>query len=68
MNTKKTTNETAGTFAIVGCEDSPNFQVWGARSDLGCKKKRKNRMLKMSFKDWVEKREEGDGCQTTRAT
>lgn len=42
----------AGTFAIVGCEDNPNFQVWGARSDLKCKKK-KNKMLKMKFNDWV---------------
>jgi hypothetical protein len=49
----KTFKEMAGTFAIVGCEDNPNFQVWGARSDLKCKKKKKN-ILKMKFKDWVE--------------
>lgn len=49
-------NEMAGTFAIVGCEDNPNYQVWGARSDLKCKKKRKNKILKMQFKDWVEAR------------
>lgn len=46
--------ETAGTYAVVGCGDSPNFQVWGARSDLGCKKK--NRILDMKFSDWVAKR------------
>lgn len=47
------------TFAIVGCKDSPNYQVWGARSDLGCK--RKNKVLKMRFKDWVYKGEKKDG-------
>jgi hypothetical protein len=52
-------NETAGTYAIVGCGENPNFQVWGARSDLKCKKKKKDKMLKMSFKDWVERREYG---------
>ena len=44
--------ELAGADAVVGCRDNPNFQVWGARSDLGCKKK-KNKMLKMKFNDWV---------------
>lgn len=47
-----------GTFAIVGCDESPNFQVWGARSDLNCKKKKKNKVLKMKFKDWVELKEQ----------
>lgn len=56
MRHKTDYNEMAGTYAIVGCEDNPNFQVWGARSDLKCKKKNKNKMLKMSFKDWVESR------------
>jgi hypothetical protein len=51
--------ETAGSYAIVGCGDSPNFQVWGARSDLKCKKKKKDRMLKMNFKDWIEGRKDG---------
>lgn len=46
-------------FAIVGCEDNPNWQVWGARSDLKCKTK--NKMLKMKFKDWVEKKESKNG-------
>lgn len=48
-------NESAGTFAIVGCEDSPNYQVWGARSDLKCK--RKNKMPTMKFSSWVAKKE-----------
>jgi len=47
--------ETAGTYAIVGCGDNPNFQVWGARSDLGCSKK-KSKILNMKFKDWVKER------------
>jgi len=52
MGTKKET------YAIVGCEDNPNFRVWGARSDLGCKKKskKKSKILNMSFKDWMEGR------------
>jgi len=44
------------TFAIVGCEDNPNYQVWGARSDLNCKKKPK-KILKMKFKDWIKNKE-----------
>jgi hypothetical protein len=37
--------EMAGTGAIVSCKDknNPNFQVWGAMSDLGCNKKKKKR-------------------------
>lgn len=31
-----------GGYAIVGCENNPNYQVWGARSDLNCKRKNKN--------------------------
>ncbi len=46
-----------GTFALVGCEDNPNYQVWGAKSDLNCKKNKKQRVLKMKFKDWVEQNE-----------
>jgi hypothetical protein len=40
--------ETAGSFAIVSCKDrnNPNFQVWGAMSDLNCNKKRKKRKIK----------------------
>lgn len=51
MNEMK--NETAGTFAIVGCEENPNFQVWGARSDLKCKRKKREKTIKMSFKEWL---------------
>lgn len=47
-----------GTFAIVGCDENPNFQVWGAKSDLGCKKKKKNKVIKMKFKDWIELKEQ----------
>lgn len=38
-------NEMAGGYAIVSCKDrnNPNFQVWGAMSDLGCDKKKKKR-------------------------
>lgn len=65
MDEKQKQHETAGTFAIVGCEDNPNYQVWGARSDLKCRRRKKDRILKMSFKDWVEKDEggESDGGQ-----
>lgn len=52
----KMANEMAGTFGIVGCGDNPNFQVWGARSDLKCRRK-KGGVLKIKFKDWVERRE-----------
>jgi len=40
---KQFMNEMAGTFAIVGCGENPNYQVWGARSDLGCHKKPKRK-------------------------
>ena len=53
------TNEMAGAYAVVGCRDSPNFQVWGARSDLKCKKKKKDKILRMSFKDWIEGGKDG---------
>jgi len=52
----KSITEMAGSFAIVGCKDDPNFQVWGARSDLKCRKKKKNRILTMKFKEWMEQR------------
>ena len=37
--------EMAGTGAIVSCKDrkNPNFQVWGAMSDLGCKNMKKSK-------------------------
>ena len=37
--------EMAGGYAIVSCKDrnNPNFQVWGAMSDLGCDKKKKKK-------------------------
>lgn len=44
--------ENSGGYAIVGCRDHPDFQVWGARSDLGCKTKLKKN-LRMRFKDWI---------------
>ena len=33
--------ETAGSFSIVSCKDlnNPDFQIWGAMSDLDCKNK-----------------------------
>lgn len=52
---RRAANESVGSFAVVGCGDSPNYQVWGARSDLGCK--RRDRTLKMKFSDWADKRE-----------
>ena len=35
-------NEMAGVGAIVSCKDlnNPNFQIWGALSDLNCKNKK----------------------------
>jgi len=62
-NRKIKFREMAGTFAIVGCEDNPNFQVWGARSDLKCRKKKKSKILTMSFKDWIEIEGRGHGRQ-----
>jgi len=39
---KEWLNEMAGSNAIVSCKDlnNPNFQVWGAMSDLNCKNKK----------------------------
>jgi hypothetical protein len=59
MREEQTHSEMVGTLAIVGCGDSPNFQVWGARSDLKCRKSKKDKILKMSFKDWVADKERG---------
>lgn len=41
----------AGGFAIVSCKDrtNPNFQVWGAMSDLECGKKKKFK----KFREWL---------------
>lgn len=50
--------ENVGTFAIVGCEDNPNFQVWGAKSDLKCKNKKKQKIKTMKFSEWYNLREE----------
>ena len=45
LSFKKWLNEMVGTYALVGCKDknNPNFQVWGAMSDLNCSKKKKKR-------------------------
>jgi hypothetical protein len=39
--------ETVGSFSIVSCKDrnNPNFQIWGALSDLNCNKKAKKKRL-----------------------
>lgn len=50
--------ENVGTFAIVGCKDDPNFQVWGAKSDLKCKNKKKQKIKTMKFSEWYNLREE----------
>lgn len=52
-------NEMAGTGAIVSCKDkkNPNFQVWGAMSDLNCKnstkksKKRQGLLVNIDLRD-----------------
>lgn len=52
MNFKKWLSENmAGTFALVSCKhkNNPNFQVWGAMSDLKCKNNKKDKILKMQF-------------------
>lgn len=52
MTFKQYLEEMAGTFGLVSCKDrkNPNFQIWGAMSDLKCKsKKGKNSILKMKF-------------------
>jgi len=42
-----------GSESIVTCKDknNPNFQIWGAMSDLGCNKKKKRNFK--SFKEWL---------------
>jgi hypothetical protein len=49
---KQFISETAGTFALVSCKhkNNPNFQVWGAMSDLKCADKGP-KLSKMKFKD-----------------
>jgi len=53
MTNPKKYDEEVGSFSIVSCRDrrNPNFQVWGAMSDLGCRKKK----IK-GFKEWVIER------------
>jgi len=45
--------------SIVTCKDidNPNFQIWGALSDLNCKKKNtpKVRKMELDFKNWFHK-------------
>lgn len=45
---KKWLNEMAGSYAVVSCKDlnNPNFQIWGALSDLNCKNKTKKKTKK----------------------
>lgn len=45
--------------AIVSCKDigHPNFQIWGALSDLGCNKKTIKEPQKMKFKSWLKNKE-----------
>lgn len=53
MNFKQWLSENmAGTFALVSCKhkNNPNFQVWGAMSDLKCKKDKKEKIATMKFK------------------
>lgn len=52
-------NESVGTFAVVGCEDSPSYQVWGARSDLKCSNAKRPKLLDMRFKDWMKEKKSG---------
>ena len=66
MKDKVRQDEVAGSFAIVGCDENPNFQVWGARSDLKCVGKKKKNMLKMNFKDWVGNQGRGGRCPTKK--
>lgn len=56
---KEYINEVAGTFALVSCKDAdnPNFQIWGAMSDMKCPKK-KDRIQKMKFNS---RKENSDG-------
>lgn len=47
--------------AIVTCKDigHPNFQIWGALSDLNCKKKnyKKPRKMELDFKSWLNEKD-----------
>lgn len=47
--------------SIVTCKDigHPNFQIWGALSDLNCKKKnyQKPRKMELDFKSWLSTKE-----------
>jgi len=50
MTFRQYLNEIAGTSALVSCKDgeNPNFQVWGAMSDLKCRNGRDS-IPKMKF-------------------
>lgn len=50
MTFKQYLNEIGGTFALVSCKDksNPNFQIWGAMSDLRCRQN-KDSIPKMKF-------------------
>lgn len=43
-----------GSESIVTCKDrnNPNFQIWGAMSDLKCKSKKKKNFK--TFKEWLK--------------
>lgn len=45
-----------GSESIVTCADrnNPNFQVWGAMSDLGCNKKKRKKKKFKTFKEWLK--------------
>ena len=44
--------EMVGTNSITTCKDrkNPNFQIWGAMSDLGCKPEKKIPTMKFNKK------------------
>lgn len=47
------TNESVGSFSVVTCKDlnNPNFQIWGALSDLKCKNQKK-----LKLKNLIDKK------------
>jgi hypothetical protein len=53
---KEFLQEMVGSYAIVGCEENPNFQTWGAKSDLNCKNKKDK---KNKFKNWIINKKQG---------
>lgn len=50
INFKKWLVEMYGVYSVVSCKDknNPNFQIWGALSDLECGKKKKKKRKKSS--------------------